>query len=130
MFDIEKLDVDKHAEDGVDVHIINPANKSDTGVVIRVLGVFAPRFKELLRQARSKRELAKKATAPGDEAKDDVTEVAEMLADVTLTWSGVSEAGQEIPFSKSNAVRVYGKYSIIRGQVFDAALDVANFVRG
>jgi hypothetical protein len=123
MFDITRLDVTRYAEEGVDVHIINPADKSDTGVVIKVMGVFAPRFKELLRKARKTDETNK--SAGNDEAA-----VAEMLAEVTLGWNGVVENGKSLAFSREEASRVYQKYALIRSQVFDAALDVANFVKG
>jgi hypothetical protein len=124
-FDIERLDVATHAEEGVEVAIINPKDKSDTEIRIKVLGVFAPRFKELLRQAKRRDETSKKGSSDNDEA-----EVAELLAEVTLGWANMFEAGKEVVFSAAEAKRIYSKYSLIRQQVFDAALDVANFVRG
>ena len=132
MFDIKSLDVAKHAEAGLEVPILDPRDKSPTGITIKVLGVFAPRFKELLQQARKRDELAKKTLVGRavSDARNDEDEIAELLAEVTIDWSGMVEAGKEVPFSKGEAERIYAKYQIIRQQVFDAALDVANFVRG
>jgi len=49
---------------------------------------------------------------------------------VTLGWTGLQEYGKDIPFSKSEAVRIYTHYVLVRQQVFNAALDVSNFVKG
>jgi len=132
MFELSNLDVSVHAEQGVEVQIINPRDDTPTGIVIKVLGVFAPRFKELLRQAKRRDEIAKKnpvAKAVNDAAGDD-EEIAILLAEVTLGWTGLQEYGKDIPFSKSEAVRIYTHYVLVRQQVFNAALDVSNFVKG
>ena len=55
--------------------------------------------------------------------------MADLLAEVTLGWT-MNEGGVYLTFSRQEALRVYRKYTLIRTQVFNAALDVANFVRG
>ena len=132
MFELSNLDVSVHAEQGVEVQIINPKDDTPTGIAIKVLGVFAPRFKELLRQAKRRDEIAKKnpvAKAVSEAAGDD-EEIAGLLAEVTLGWSGLQENGKEVVFSKSEAVRIYTRYVLVRQQVFNASLDVSNFVKG
>ena len=132
MFELSNLDVSVHSEQGIDVNIINPKDDTPTDIVIKVLGVFAPRFKELLRQAKRRDEIAKRnpvAKAVVESTGDDA-EIAELLAEVTLGWSGMQENGKDVLFSKPEAVRIYTKYVLVRQQLFNAALDVSNFVKG
>ena len=127
-FDISSLDVTAHSESGMDVDIVNPRTGDKIGLVIKVQGAFSSRFQELIARQKKRDALRAKnmvAAAVADE--DD--ETPRVLAEVTLGWSGMVENGKEVAFSKPEAVRVYEKYPIIRGQVLNAALNVVNFIK-
>ena len=127
--DISDLDVSVLAESGIEVQIINPRTQEPTGNCVKVMGVFAPRFKELLRQAKKRQEMGRANPVAAAVAASEEDEVADLLAEVTLGWT-MNEGGVYLTFSRQEALRVYRKYTLIRTQVFNAALDVANFVRG
>lgn len=144
VFDIQSLDVTNYSEDGTLVRIVNPKTGDYTGLVIKVKGAFASRFQELLSRQRKRDALrAKNPVARAVSDEDDDT--SQLLAEVTLGWYTVTgkdddgkeirveamfEASKQLPFSKSEAARVYEMYPVIRGQVLSSALDVANFVKG
>lgn len=127
-FDITALDVSSHSEDGVDVPIVNPKTGDKIGLVIKVQGAFSGRFQELMARQK-KREALRQKNAVARALADDEDDTAEVLAEVTMGWTGMVEAGKDVAFSKAEARRIYTQYPVIRGQVLTAAMDVANFIK-
>lgn len=142
-FDIAALDVSTHSEDGVEVPILNPRTGEKTGLVIRVKGAFSARFQELLARQKKRAALREKNAVARAVAEDE-DDTPEVMAEVTLGWytiTGKDEQGNEvrsdtmneggrlISFSRGEAMRIYEKYPVIRGQVLAAALDVGNFIK-
>lgn len=128
-FDITALDVTAHSEDGVDVPIVNPRTGEATGLVIKVQGAFSERFQELMARRKKRQAMREKSAVARAMSADDDDDTAEVLAEVTLGWTNMVEAGKDIAFSKAEARRVYEKYPVIRGQVLTAAIDVGNFIK-
>lgn len=138
-FDLSQLDIVSASEDGHDVYIINPKSQEKTGIVIKVQGAFSAKFQEMM--ARQKKKEAMRAKNAVARALEEEDETPAVLAEATInwgleddkgviSWGDIKENGETVKFSKSEAIRVYEKYPLIRGQVLTAALDVANFIKG
>jgi len=140
MFDIAQLDIVSTSEEGFDVQIVNPKTQEATGIVVKVQGAFSARFQELM--AKQKKKEALRAKSPVARAvSEDEDETAVVLSEAAINWGDVDDKGEfvwgvifekgtPVKFGKAEALRVFEKYPLIRGQVLSGALDVANFIKG
>jgi glycerol-3-phosphate dehydrogenase len=110
--DISILDVVAISNEGYRCVIRNPKTDKDTNLVIVIKGVYAEGFQE------------------ASDAADDIPKTCAVLAKYTIGWENLEVDGKSIEFSAKEAERIYSAYPLIRGQVFKAALDVKNFIRG
>lgn len=93
-------------------------------VTITLLGAESTVLKSELRKR------AKKAIQSGKKNIDIEQverEAADMLAALTVSWTGLSENGEPLVFSKQAASEIYFKYSWLRDQVDSFVNDRQNF---
>lgn len=128
IFDISALDVTSHSEEGTTVEIVNPKSGDKTGIVISVKGAFSARFQEMIARQK-KREAMRQKNAVARAVAEDEDDTSQVLSEVTTGWTGMVENGKDVPFTKAEALRIYERYPVIRGQVLSAVLDVANFIK-
>jgi len=131
--DLAKLNLTEQANLGATMEVVHPItgepllDSNGEKVTITLLGVDST----VMRQAMSDR--AKKQLAAKSKQSISLDEAekmsAELLAKITLSWSGLTENGQPIEFSYANAVDLYTKYSWIRQQVDSFTTDRANFYK-
>jgi hypothetical protein len=130
--DLSLLDTATAANEGFDVHIINPKTGDETNIIIKVLGQDSDVYREIQRkqQARSLN-VAFKTQAQREMKLVQINEENQfqLLAATTVSWTGISRDGEEFPFSKENADWVYRNYPIVRDQVAEAQRDRANFIK-
>lgn len=129
VLDISALDSVSVAEEGIEVPIISPRTGA-VGPKIRAKGSHSDRFQELLAKKRRADALREKNPVARAVAPDEAEDTSDILAEVTLGWVDMIENGVQITFSKAEAKRIYLKYPLIRGQLLDALVTGANFVKG
>jgi len=147
--DLAKLDTAKGANEGFEVELYNPSTNEDLGIKINLLGKDSDEFQRVSR-AQSKKRLARltkggfrsNATPPIEEIEQDNIE---LLASCTRGWRTLAKkdkegkvvepekttltvSGNELAFSKENAVDIYTRFPWIREQVDTAIGDRANFI--
>jgi hypothetical protein len=130
--DLGSIDTVKGANEGFDVSIYHPGTNEDLGILITVLGKDSDEFQKISR-AQSKKRMAKitkggfrSQAVPLEEIEQDGLE---LLAAVTKKWVNVVVDGNDLPFTKENAVALYERFPWIREQLDVAIGDRANFIK-
>ena len=110
--------------DCVELKLKHPVTGVELDATIKVYGKDSSVFQNAIKQ-RAKAQIARKSKDIDLESneKDSI----ELLADCTQGWSGISEGGKELAFSRDMAIFLYTKYKWIREQVDIAIGDRANF---
>lgn len=130
-FDIGNLNtVDLH-EKGTEVEIVLPNGKT-TNWKIRVLGIHSKKLKKYQRDAFNvqQRELnvlkGKNKTKEYDLA-DIEKENVDQAVLATISWTGLTDGGKEVPFTEDKARDIYTKNPFIVDQILEAAKDGSLF---
>lgn len=97
--DLGEIDLAAAAEAGADLTVRHPVTGEPTDVVIRLLGVDSPTFRQAQR-------LQIDAFAKSQRPEPSVTR-AQLLAAVTVSWDNVMLDGADLAFSSENAVKLY-----------------------
>lgn len=130
--DLAQFDLKEAANVGIDVYLVHPATgetlEDDKGknISIKILGRDSAKW-----QQAQKRNAAKNANkyrngkVPDNEVE---RQVRELLAECTLSWSGIVYNEESLKCNKENALMIYDKRSWIAEQVLEAAADRANYV--
>jgi hypothetical protein len=118
------------SDEGAELVVLHPGTGERLDVVIQLAGHDSEAWR------RAQHELAasvlkKQKTGDGiaEAFEQRESNTAKVLASVTLGWTGIEEDGREVPFSKSNAVRLYKTYPWLREQVDRFVGNRANFFR-
>jgi hypothetical protein len=132
--DLSNLDVVALAEKGVTVELKHPAtgetlanDKGDKMIVV-VAGSDSKIFKAEV-NARVKQSMLKKSKKDDVDIEGMEKRGAELLAKCTLSWSGIQEAGKDVPFSIAAAQSLFLKYPWIKEQVDAACGDRAELFK-
>lgn len=116
----------KRHEEGIDVPILGPDGRTETGVVIRVAGPDSRRAIEA-GEALMDDLIAQQNAGRVDAAKRGIR----YLAKITLGWAPAMVVnGETLTFSEENAEKLYRAYPFVRQQVDRAAGDRARFLEG
>jgi len=130
--DLAQFDLKEAANVGIDVYLVHPATgetlEDDKGknISIKILGRDSAKW-----QQAQKRNAAKNANkyrngkVPDNEVE---RQVRELLAECTLSWSGIVYNEESLKCNKENALMIYDKRSWIAEQVLEAGADRANYV--
>jgi hypothetical protein len=125
MIDLTSLDTTEACNAGADVEIRHPVTNAPTGITVRVLGRDSDTFKQYTRDllnTRMRREAMAQKRGKDDPRTVEIVEQENLglLVACTVGWSGVTEAGTEVPFTEANVQAVYKKYPVIYDQVNEA----------
>jgi hypothetical protein len=129
-FDFDAFNTTDASEQGAEFEVQHPVN-GPTGLFISMNGTHSDRVKAELKRIGNRAKAARNGTV----RKDDDDEGAKFLASVTLGWrtkdgSPVTLLGEELPFSKENAFRVYKQYPLLAEQATAFVFQPANFLKG
>jgi hypothetical protein len=134
-FDLNALDTVKAAEEGFVLEVRHPAtgavlsNGDGTSVTLTLGGMDSRRAKTVERGAlnrRLKQNSGRRSTVTAEDIEADALEV---LAAITLGWSGFIVDGAAIECTPENAKRVYRQWPWLREQAQAAAEDRSNFLK-
>lgn len=131
MFDIKKNNPADQAEAGYELEVTLP-NGDKTGFKIKVRGEQSAAVRNhgrrVYQEIKMKEQAAKRR---GKEYEMDLDEAEEMSAEAAvvrvISWSGLSEDGKEVAFSKENAKRIFMEHSWVKDQVLEASNNIYNF---
>lgn len=93
--DINDLDTKTAHDAGCEMRVVGP-NGLDTDVYITLVGVDSAKWKGI-------RLDIERDSLKGNEAK----EAADFIADATIGWRGIVRDGEDIPFSRDEALKLY-----------------------
>lgn len=110
-------------EQGAAVDIAHPVTGEKTDVKITIRGVDSASFRKITRDHRKK--LAEKGS---EERLEELS--CDMLASLTIGWSGITQDGEPVPFTTDAARTLYMKSPGIREQVDKFVVDRRNFTTG
>ena len=133
MIDLNSLNLTAQADAGYVMPVLSPFDDMEIpGMTIRIRGdkstvVHAYERKRLNELQKRERVLAGKQK----DTSFSFEELEEMAVDAAvvriMSWTGMSEGGQELAFTEENAAYLMKKYSWMRDQVREAAKEVDNF---
>lgn len=131
MFDIQKHNFSASADVGYEFDLKLP-NGADSGAKLKIIGEMSSVVKAFGRRKYTEFQ-QRQATAKrkGKELEIDLDEAEETAVEAALIrlvgWSGVTENGKEIPFTKEKAQEVLTEHAWIREAIMNESADVLNF---
>lgn len=132
MLDLAKKDPAKVAEVGYEFTVVLP-DGSETDAKVTVRGAQSATVKNHARKVYQEMKVrSDQAERRGKKAEEltleDLEQMnAENAAMRIICWTNVAENGEEVPFTKENAVRVMKTYPFLSEQVLEASNNVFNF---
>jgi len=132
MFDLQQQDFSKSADLGYTFELKLPTGAS-SGAFLTILGDLSSTVKMYSRKKfqeyQQKQAIAKRKGKESEEM--DLDEAEELAVESTLVrlvnWSGITEQGQDVPFSKEKAREVLKQHPWIREAIITESADVLNF---
>jgi hypothetical protein len=130
--DLAQFDLKEAANSGISVDLAHPITgetlEDDKGksISIKILGRDSAKW-----QQAQKRNAAKNANKyrNGKVPEAEVErQVRDLLAECTVSWSGLVYNEEVLKCSKENALMIYEKRSWIAEQMLEAAADRANYI--
>ena len=133
MFDLQKQDFSKAAEAGYTFELKLPTGAS-SGAKLTILGAMSPTVKlyskRKFQEYQQRQAIAKRKGKDMDDM--DLDEAEDLAVESTLVklinWSGITENGVEVPFSKEKAKEVLTQHAWIREAIIAESDDVTSFV--
>lgn len=132
MLDLAKNNFADQAEAGYEFELEHPATGEGMGAFIKVRGdrsrVVQAHARKRVTELQTKEKMAKRKGKDTDMSLDELEAMAIESAIVrVISWRGIAQNGEEIPFTKENAQEVFKEHSWIREQVMENAEQLLNF---
>ena len=121
--DIKRFDSVTKAEAGVELKLLDPVTKQDSGAGLILYGADSSICKGIEKEQAAKNREKGRALSP-DEIAD---QVLEKLARLTKGWFGLEEDGKEIKFSEGQAKDLYKAYPELGDRAAAFIFNRANF---
>lgn len=127
MIDLTRIDASAIVEGAwLDVEV-PPQLQDGTPFRIKVASTASEVFR--IAAAEYRRKLAKMKRTYDDGSNESNEANAELQAELTLDWTGLSNAGQPWPCTKANAKQLYLNHTWIKDQVERFSAASANFIQ-
>lgn len=130
-FDLNKQNFSKAASEGYTFNLTLP-DGTESDATLTVIGDMSKAVKAHSRKRYQELQLRSKTAAR--KGKDDELSIEEaeeyVIADSLVrlvNWSGFTEDGKEVPFSKDKAEEILREHSWIRDLILKEAAEVTNF---
>lgn len=125
--DLNDINLAAQAEQGAELTLEHPVTgEKIEGMTITLAGSDAKAFRSKQKEIQAAR-LAKMLKKKGAGLQNSDEEEAELLASVTLGWSGIVVGGEKIKFSYAAAKKLYLDHNWIKEQVDEFVGNRANF---
>lgn len=128
------LNVSEVSESGIDIELVHPATGEGLDAWVRVRGKDSRTVQNHARKVVNDMQKREKIARGKNKDTDLSIEELEMLAVERaviriISWRGIEEDGQPVPFTVENATRVLKDNPWIREQVLENSDDLTGFFR-
>lgn len=133
MLDLKVTNLAQSAEAGHEFELLLPESKEKTGGFITVRGTLSPTVRNYAKRKYNEYQVrVQQAKRKGKEVEEISIEDAEDLAienavNRIISWKGIGEGGQEVPFTKENAALILRQHSWIRDAIMEESENQLNF---
>ncbi len=128
------LNVSEVSESGIDIELVHPATGEGLDAWVRVRGKDSRTVQNHARKVMNDMQKREKIAKGKNKDADMSIEELEMLAVERaviriISWRGIEEDGQPVPFTVENATRILKDNPWIREQVLENSDDLTGFFR-
>lgn len=132
-FDLGKNNLSEASEAGYEFELIYPATEEKTGAFIKVRGEASKTVKAFGRKkyAEGEAKRIQDARKGKDSSVVDLEELEELAIESSIvriiSWRGITDGGEEVPFTPENARKILKEHDWIRKQVLEESSQILNF---
>ena len=128
------LNVSEVSESGIDIELVHPATGEGLDAWVRVRGkdsrTVQNHARKVVNDMQKREKIAKGKNKDADLSIEELEMLAVERAVVRIiSWRGIEEDGQPVPFTVENATRVLKDNPWIREQVLENSDDLTGFFR-
>ena len=132
--DLSKKNVAEWSEAGYRFELVIPGTYEGSGAFVTVRGAESKIAKTYLRKKFLEYQREELAKARNKKQKEEVKTIEELEEENTelaitriISWEGLQEEGEDVPFNSDNARRVLTEHSWIRDQIIENSNEISNF---
>ena len=128
------LNVSEVSESGIDIELVHPATGEGLDAWVRVRGkdsrTVQNHARKVVNDMQKREKIAKGKNKDADMSIEELEMLAVERAVIRIiSWRGIEEGGQPVPFTVENATRVLKDNPWIREQVLENSDDLTGFFR-
>ena len=128
------LNVSEVSESGIDIELVHPATGEGLDAWVRVRGkdsrTVQNHARKVVNDMQKREKIAKGKNKDADLSIEELEMLAVERAVIRIiSWRGIEEDGQPVPFTVENATRVLKDNPWIREQVLENSDDLTGFFR-
>jgi predicted TIM-barrel fold metal-dependent hydrolase len=128
------LNVSEVSESGIDIELVHPATGEGLDAWVRVRGkdsrTVQNHARKVVNDMQKREKIAKGKNKDADMSIEELEMLAVERAVIRIiSWRGIEEDGQPVPFTVENATRVLKDNPWIREQVLENSDDLTGFFR-
>ena len=128
------LNVSEVSESGIDIELVHPATGEGLDAWVRVRGkdsrTVQNHARKVVNDMQKREKLAKGKNKDADMSIEELEMLAVERAVIRIiSWRGIEEDGQPVPFTVENATRILKDNPWIREQVLENSDDLTGFFR-
>ena len=128
------LNVSEVSESGIDIELVHPATGEGLDAWVRVRGkdsrTVQNHARKVVNDMQKREKIAKGKNKDADMSIEELEMLAVERAVVRIiSWRGIEEEGQPVPFTVENATRILKDNPWIREQVLENSDDLTGFFR-
>ena len=126
------LNVSEVSESGIDIELVHPATGEGLDAWVRVRGkdsrTVQNHARKVVNDMQKREKIAKGKNKDADLSIEELEDLSVDRAVVRIiSWRGISEDGEDVPFTKENAARILKEHSWIKEAVFENSDELLNF---
>ena len=128
------LNVSEVSESGIDIELVHPATGEGLDAWVRVRGkdsrTVQNHARKIVNDMQKREKIAKGKNKDADMSIEELEMLAVERAVIRIiSWRGIEEDGQPVPFTVENATRILKDNPWIREQVLENSDDLTGFFR-
>ena len=128
------LNVSEVSESGIDIELVHPATGEGLDAWVRVRGkdsrTVQNHARKVVNDMQKREKIAKGKNKDADMSIEELEMLAVERAVIRIiSWRGIEEDGQPVPFTVENATRILKNDPWIREQVLENSDDLTGFFR-